>query len=147
MIVSRPKGSTLVSFILFSAVTLVVLIMNILVLIQHENPPWYTFVIIGLLLPIFGFVIYRIFIRYKVLKFGNNQVEIFFPVLRKRKVYKLSDVNYWIEHQVKTGKSGAYKELEVRFNDKQKVSMALQEYSEYSKVLGYLQLKLAKKRK
>ena len=147
MIVSRPKGTTLASFILFSLITLVVLVMNVLVLIDQPNPAWYTYAIIGVLTPIFGFVVYRIFIRYKILKLGNNQVEIYFPVLRFRKVYPLQDIRYWIEHKVKTSKSSAYREVEIGFADDKKVTFGFQEYSDYPKMVNYLQMKVAKKRK
>ena len=120
--------------------------MNIIVVATQPEPKWYHYLIIGLLVPIIVFVIYRIFIRYKVVKFGNNQVEIFFPVLRTRKVYPLQQINSWKEHRVKTGKNSVYKEIEIQFTESAKLSLGFQEYSEYPKVLNYLQLKVSKKR-
>ena len=146
MIVSRPKGPTIISFALFTLITLVVLGMNLSILISQPKPPWYTYAIVAVLIPILGVVIYRIFIRYKVMRFGNNQVEVSFPVLRKKRSYKLTEVHVWAEHVVKTGKRNSYRELEIRFTDKRKLSLGFQEYSDYLKVLGYLQMKLPKKR-
>ena len=72
MIISKPQTSTVVSFVIFLALTLVVLAMNILVLIKDRQPAWYTYLIIAILTPIAIFVLYKIFIRYKIILLGNN---------------------------------------------------------------------------
>ncbi len=121
--------------------------MNIFVIVDQKNPPWYSFLIIGLLAPILGFVVYRIFIRYKVLRFGNNQVEIRLPVLRHQKAYPINQIDYWQENKVKTGKTSSYRELEIKFSDGEKISIGYQEYSDYERIVKYLQQKSSKKRR
>jgi hypothetical protein len=77
---------------------------------------------------------------------GNNQVILSFPVLRRRYQYPLQEIVSWKESIVKTGKSSVYKELEVRFADARKLSIGLNEYSEYNRMVQYLNQKAPKKK-
>ncbi|MFM8851462.1 MAG: hypothetical protein ACKOE5_13845 [Cytophagales bacterium] len=144
MIVSKPITSTLVSFTLFLTITFIVIGMNIYA-IQAQGV-WYNYLTIGLLFPIAAFVIYKIFVRYKVLILGNNQIEVNFPVLRQFRKYKLDNVQFWVENQVKTGNNSVYRELVIKFNDGQKVSVSPKESTEYDRMLLYLKQKLPKKK-
>jgi hypothetical protein len=145
LIVSKPRTSTLLSFSLFLLITLVVLIMNAYSIISKQAA-WYNYVIAAALIPIGLIVLYRIFIRYKVIRMGNNQVILSFPVLRRRYQYPLQEIVSWKESVVKTGKSSVYKELEVRFADARKLSIGLNEYSEYNRMVQYLNQKAPKKK-
>ena len=147
MIISRPQGSTITSFILFLTLTFIVLGMNGWIAIRDPQPAWYTYLIIALLLPIALFVGYKIFIRYKIIYVGNNQIEMRFPVLRTSSKYSLEQIEQWTENVVKTGKNSAYKELEIKFSDGQKLSMGHKEFTEYDKVIKYLQQKVPKLKK
>ena len=109
LIVSRPQTNTIVSFSFFLTITLVVLVMNLISISSHTA--WYTWLIIGLLVPIAGLVIYKIFLRYKIIRMGNNQVEIHYPVLRRKYHYSVNDITAWKENVVNTGKNSVYKEL------------------------------------
>lgn len=110
------------------------------------QPAWYNYLTIGLLAPIGIFVFYKIFLRYKIVRLGNNQVEVNFPMLRQRKNYKLEAVQFWFENQVKTGKNSVYKELVIKFEDGKKVMLSPKESSDYERVIQYLKQKLAKKK-
>jgi hypothetical protein len=144
VIVSKPRASTVTSFVFFLTITFVVIGMNIYSILQ--SPAWYNYLTIGLLAPIGGFVFYKIFLRYKVVSLGNNQIEVNFPVLRQRKNYKLEFVEFWFENQVKTGKNSIYKELAIKFEDGKKITLSPKESTEYDRVIQYLKQKLAKKK-
>ncbi|MFM7857981.1 MAG: hypothetical protein ACKO96_40200 [Flammeovirgaceae bacterium] len=144
MIVSKPITSTLISFTLFVIITFVVIGMNIYAI--QLRGAWYNYLTIGLLFPIAGFVIYKIFVRYKVLILGNNQIEVNFPVLRQFRKYKLDNVQFWVENQVKTGKNSVYRELVIKFSDGQKVSLSPKESTEYDRTIQYLKQKLPRKK-
>jgi hypothetical protein len=120
--------------------------MNMWAVIQSPHPAWYNYVVIGLLLPIAGFVLYKIFIRYKIIRLGNNQIEVSFPVLKQFKKYSLAEVQFWFENQVKTGKNSVYKELVIKFEDGQKISLSPKESTEYERTIQYLKQKLPKKK-
>ena len=143
MIIAKPKTNTVLSFTFFLILTAVVVAMNIVAILK--SPAWYNYVVLTLLVPIGIFVFYKIFIRYKVIKLGNNQLEITFPVLRRRKKYSLYQIEYWVEKQVKTGKSSVYKELEMKLNDGFQINIGYKEFTEYRKVITYLIQKIPKK--
>ena len=147
MIISKPQTNTIVSFSLFLSLTLAVLSMNILVLIKDPQPAWYTYLIIALLIPIAVFVLYKIFIRYKVIRLGNNQVELSYPVLRSNTKYPLDQIDYWVEHLVKTGKNSVYKEMEIKFKDGVKLTFGQKEHTEYARIVQYLVQKAPKKKR
>ena len=107
---------------------------------------WYNYLIIALLVPIALIVSYRIFIRYKTIRLGNNQMEIHYPVLGRRHLYSLQAVVNWRENIVKTGKNSVYKELEIYFDDKRKLSFGQKEQTEYDRVVAYLKQKVPKKK-
>jgi hypothetical protein len=105
LIVSKPQTSTVVSFTLFLGITAVVISMNLIVVVKGQLAAWYNYAIVGILIPIGGFVLYRIFILYKVVRMGNNHVQITYPVLRREKKYSINEIVAWRENKVKTGKS------------------------------------------
>jgi hypothetical protein len=145
MIVSKPQTSTITSFVFFLVITFIVLGMNVWAIAQTAHPAWYNYAVIGLLAPIGLFVLYKIFIRYKVIRLGNNQIEVSFPVLKQNKIYKLAEVQFWFENQVKTGKKSVYRELAIKFEDGKKISLSPKESTEYERALQYLKQKLPKK--
>ena len=147
MIVSKPLTNTIISFTLFLILTFTVLGMNVWAILHFAQPAWYNYAVVGLLAPIGLFVLYKIFIRYRVLRLGNNQIEIRFPVLRKVKKYPLDQIDFWIEKEVKTGKNSVYKELELAFKDGKKENLGHKEFTEYTRIVQYLKQKAAKKQR
>jgi hypothetical protein len=146
MITSKPQTSTITSFVFFLLITFVVLGMNVWAVVNTLKPAWYNYAVIGLLAPIGGFVLYKIFIRYKIVRLGNNQIEVSFPVLRQSKKYNLAEVQFWFENQVKTGKNSVYRELVIKFQDGKKVSLSPKESTEYERTIQYVKQKLPKKK-
>jgi hypothetical protein len=145
LVVSRPQTNTLVSFAFFLLITVVVLTMNLISALRGTSA-WYNYLIIALLVPIGLFVAYKIFIRYKVIRAGNNQIEINYPVLRRSEKYPLQSVLAWRENIVKTGKNSVYKQLEILFEDKKRISLGHKEHTEYPKLVQYLQHKIPRKK-
>jgi hypothetical protein len=145
MIVSKPQTGTITSFVFFLLITFIVLGMNVWAVVNYPRPAWYNYGVIGLLAPIGLFVLYKIFIRYKIVRLGNNQIEVSFPVLKKHKKYPLAQVQFWFENKVKTGKNSVYKELVVKFDDGKKISLSPKESTEYDHAIQYLKQKLPKK--
>jgi len=80
------------------------------------------------------------------LKFGNNQIQIDYPMLRRSKIYSLDQVEHWIENKVKTGKNSEYKELQVSFADGTKISIGHKEHTEYAHMIQYLMQKVPRKK-
>jgi len=116
------------------------------VIFNNQIVAWYNYAVVIVLAPIGLFVFYKVFARYKILKLGNNQIEINYPVLRQSKIYPLDQIDQWIENKVKTGKNSEYKELNVRFTDGKKISVGHKEHTEYVRIVQYLQQKVPKKK-
>ncbi|HCW06620.1 MAG TPA: hypothetical protein DGG95_04555 [Cytophagales bacterium] len=120
--------------------------MNAYVLTKGPFAEWYNYAIVIVLVPIGLFVVYKIFIQYRILRLGNNEVRIDFPVLRKQRKYPLNEIQAWKENKVKTGKKSEFKEILVLFADKSKITIGFSEHTEYPKVIQYLTQKVPKKR-
>ncbi|MBS1506269.1 MAG: hypothetical protein JSS79_06465 [Bacteroidetes bacterium] len=146
VIISRPQTSTVTSFVFFLVITIIVSAMNIMVVLQAPRAEWYNYAIIIVLIPIGLVVLYKIFIRYKVLRLGNNQIQISYPVLRQTRHYPLDQISGWVENSVKTGKNSVYKELQIRFADGAKLDIGHKEHTEYARMVQYLQQKVPKKK-
>jgi len=145
VIVSRPSSQTLISFTLFLLITCIVLTLNVVTIIQ-DRYAWYNLAIIGILVPIGVFVLYRIFIRYKVIRAGNNRLEITYPVFRKTHGFHLRQITSWRESIVKTGKKAVYKELEIVCDNRLRITIGQKEHTEYDKLVHYLQRKIPGKK-
>ena len=120
--------------------------MNLVVVIGGQLAAWYNYLVLIALTPIGLFVLYRIFIRYQILRLGNNQIQIDYPVLRKSEKYSIDQIKAWRENKVKTGKNSEYKELQILFSDRNKLSISYKEHTEYPKIIQYLTQKVPKKR-
>jgi hypothetical protein len=146
LIVSRPQTNTLISFALFLIITIVVTVMNLIVITRGLLTAWYNYAVVIVLVPIGLFVLYRIFIRYKILRLGDNKIQIEYPVLRQLKKYSLDQIVAWRENKVKTSKTSEYKELQILFTDKSKLTIGHKEHTEYHRMIQYLIQKAPKKR-
>jgi hypothetical protein len=145
LVISKPQPNTLISFSLFLIITIVVFTMNVISII-NKTSAWYNYVIAALLLPIGLFVLYKIFIRYKIIRAGNNSIDISYPVLRQVEKYSLQSIVAWRENIIKTGKNSVYKQLEILMDNKKRISIGHKEHTEYVRLVQYLQQKVPKKK-
>lgn len=120
--------------------------MNLVVVMGGQLAAWYNYLVLIVLIPIGVFVLYRIFLRYQILRLGNNQIQIDYPVLRKSQKYSIDQISAWRENKVKTGKNSEYKELQIQFSDRNKLSISHKEHTEYPKIIQYLTQKAPRKR-
>jgi hypothetical protein len=146
MIIAKPKFTTLFSFAVFLLLSGFVLYLNIRVMLDEPQIVWYRVLIIALLSPICLYLIYRIFFQYKKISIGNNKFRIDYPLRGVHRIYEIKQIESWKEDVVKTGKSSQYRELVIKFNSGQTLTMGMQEYTEYKKIIGYLHEKAARKK-
>ncbi len=141
MIISKPQSGTVLSFSLFLIITIVVVVMNFIAISSDPQPMWYNYLILALLMPMGAFVLYKIFIRYQIIRMGNNKISVQLPVLRKFKEYSLENIIAWAENKVSTGKTSTFKELQILFDDGKKIIASHKEHTEYDRMLKYLSQK------
>ena len=146
MIIAKPRFNTLFAFGTFLVLSTFVLVLNIRVILEELQITWYRVLIIGLLLPICIYLFYRIFFQYKKISIGNNKFRIDYSLRGINRVYELKQIESWKEEVVKTGKNSQYRELIIKFNNGKTLTMGMQEYTEYKKILDYLIQKVGKKR-
>ncbi|MBL6447309.1 hypothetical protein JMN32_13400 [Fulvivirga sp. 29W222] len=144
MIVAKPKVGTLFSLGLFIAISLAVAIYTASFMIDNSDIAWYQYVIVIILFPLSLGLAAKVIFGYKIIAIGKEKLDITFPTRFKKKSYKIKDIDYWKETQVKTA-TGTYKELEIQFDDKKQLSLSYQEHTDYPKVVNYLKKKCAKK--
>jgi hypothetical protein len=120
--------------------------MSLIPILKDEQPPWYTYLALVILVPTALLLTYRVFFNYKVIAFGNDQIVISYPVKRSSKIFSNDKVVHWRELIVKTGKTSSFKELEILFENNFKITIGLKEYTNYPKVYAYLTKKLPGKK-
>ena len=120
--------------------------MNSIALVSDRQAAWYNYAVVVVLVPIGIVVFYKIFVRYKILRLGNNQIQVDYPMLRRSKAYPLEQIDQWVENSVKTGKNSEYKELQIRFADGKKITVGHKEHTEYTRMAQYLLQKAPKKK-
>lgn len=143
MIVAKPKISTLFSlgiFILFCMIASGYAIGHIL---SGKTILWYHYTLAIIFFPIGMGLLLRMLLGYRVIRVGKEKFEVHFPSRFKKRIYKLKDISAWKETAVKTV-SGTFKEVEVRFADNKKITVSIQEHTDYKPLLKYLQKKCGK---
>ncbi len=146
MIVAKPRFTTLFSFSVFLLLSAFVLVLNVQVLLDEPKVTWYRLLIILLLAPICLYLLYRIFFQYKKISVGKKKINIHYPLRGKQQNFAIREIESWKEESVKTGKNSYYKELVIQFGSGQSLKMGMQEYTEYKKILSYLNEHAGKKR-
>jgi hypothetical protein len=144
VITSKPRSQTIISFTLFLVLTFFVLALNVIAIMRGYV--WYNLVIVALLLPLGLFILYRIFIRYKIIRAGDNRIEVVYPVIKKTHSFTTREVLSWRESIVKTGKSSVFKELEIIFENHFRITIGHKEHTEYDRLVNYLQRKVPGKK-
>lgn len=143
MIVAKPKISTLFSLGIFVALCLAISGYAIGHMLSGKTILWYHYTLGIIFFPIGLGLLLRMLLGYRVIRVGKERFEVHFPSRFTRRTYKLKDIQEWKETAVKTV-SGTFKEIEVLFNDQKKITVSIQEHTDYKPLLKYLQKKCAK---
>ena len=145
MIIAKPNPQTLFSFSIFALASGALIYWNASIYFSSNNPQWYNFCILILLVPILTYVLYRLLFKLKRIELGNNQITVRYLLYGKNKGYPISEVKSWREQVVKVGKNSTYKEVELVFAANKKVTLGKKEYTDYEKVIAYLRKKLPRR--
>ena len=130
---------------MFLLITYVIIGMSFLQI--RGDAPWYTYLLLIILLPVSVFLTIKVFINYKRIEIGNNQIAMFYPVRRFKRKYDVKNIQSWIELSVKTGKKSTFRELQIQFEDNFKLNLGEKEYTHYKEILQYLSKKAGNKKR
>ena len=137
LIVSKPIQSTLLAFIGFILLGILLIGMGLVQIINNKEAPWHSYLTVLVLAPLCLFLLHKVIFNYKVLTFGPK-ITIHYPVRKSTKTYSPNQVESWGEAVVKTGKTSTFKELEIRFENHDRINLGHREYANYDRVVGYL---------
>ena len=143
MIESRPKGSTIFSLTVITAICgFGSLYFMRQVLAEPANTGRY--ILLGVLVLATSILIYKLLFNYKIIKISHDLVHVYYPFRLYRSTSPIKDLGAWQESIVKTKKSD-FKQLKLVFTNKGYVKISNQENSNYDKVYKYVKKKAPKK--
>jgi hypothetical protein len=140
MIVAKPKVSTLTSLLLFLFALSASLAWVIrLYWFEGVRNMWIS-VSLGLLLPTTLLLFGKVILGYRILRIDKDKIMLTYPFKFRSYILGIKDLESWKESVVKTG-SGLFKELQIKFKQKQSFKISNQEHTDYDKVFKYLERK------
>lgn len=145
MIVAKPKISTLFSLGVFIALSLGASGFALGRYFGGGTMHWYHYALIFIFFPVGMGLLFRQLLGYRIVKVAKEKIEIRYPSRFSKRTYKLNEIKAWRETQVKTF-SGNFKELEIMFTDNRKIALSMQEHTDYSQLIKYLNKKCRKLR-
>ena len=137
LILARPIQSTLLAFMGFVAISMVLIGISLVRIINHQAP-WYAYLTIIVLGPVSLYLLYKMAYNYKTVEFDARKITVRYPLKKVTKSFSSGQLLSWGEVVVKTGKTSTFKELELRFADRTSITLAHGEYSNYGPVVAYL---------
>lgn len=141
MIVSRPKTNTLTALTVF-----VLLIFTSFFLLLHSLLTNEAYFIVKLILSpiilVIGLLVLgKLLAAIKIVKLGDNKLQVFYPVSRLRISVNVRDILGWREEVIKT-KNGEFREVKILYTKKKILKLSNRENSEYDAVVKYLKKKV-----
>lgn len=141
MIVSKPRVSTLTSLTVF-----LILIFGSFFYVLHSlltNEAYFIakLILAPILLAIGLVVLSKVLAAIKVVKAGNNSIQVFYPISRMRIDISVKDILGWHEEVINT-KNGEFREVKILYTKKKILKLSNKENTEYEAVVKYLKKKV-----
>ncbi|MEM7110495.1 MAG: hypothetical protein AAF519_19860 [Bacteroidota bacterium] len=140
----KPKINTIVSIGIFITICLCLSGYMLLSVFESDTVIWYQYAIVVVLGPLALGLMAKTMLGYKRVKIGKNKISIHFPLRFKKSVFSIKDIRHWTEQIVKTA-GGTFKELVVLFENGKKLTLSLQEHTNYLETVKYLKSKCGRK--
>jgi len=144
MIKSTPKYQTVFALSIF----LILLFCSFFFVLHSllNNPSFFILKLIlaPILLVLALLILNKLISSIKIIEAGNNQLQIFYPISRKKLLVTLAEIKGWQEEIIKT-KNGDFKEIKILYGIKKVIKLSNKENTEYDKLQKYLTQKAKKK--
>lgn len=141
MIVSKPKVNTITALTLF----LLLIFTSFTFLLDSlltSADFFYVKLILGpVILAIGLLVLGKLLGAIKVVKLGENRMQLFYPVTRLKVEIKVADILGWREEVIKT-KNGEFREVKILYGKKKILKLSNKENTEYNSIIKYLKKKV-----
>lgn len=144
MTVSKPKGNTVFSLLMFLIICYSLIGYTLFQYFSHEEQFWYQYAILIIISPIAIGVSIKVARTFKIVHLGKGQMTVRYPLLFKTRKYNMKQLDQWEETVIKT-QGTVFKQLDMKFEN-EKVGLANQENTEYHKIYKYLRKKHSAKK-
>ena len=141
MIVSKPKTQTLTALTIFLVLIFAVFFMLLNSLLTDPSYFIVKLILTPVVLVIGLLVLGKLLGAIKVVRIGDNKIEVFYPISRMRTIINVPNVLGWKEEVVKT-KNGEYREVKILYTKKKILKLSNRENTEYDAVVKYLKKKV-----
>lgn len=141
MTVSKPKTNTLTALSLF----LILIFGSFFLLLGsllRDGSYFYVKLILAPLVLVIGMIVLgKLLSNIKIVKFGNNVIEVFYPISRMRLKIDVAHILGWHEEVIKT-KNGEFRELKILYTKKKILKLSNRENTEYDEAVKYMKKKV-----
>ena len=141
MIVSKPKTQTLTALTIFLVLIFAVFFMLLNSLLTDPSYFIVKLILTPVVLVIGLLVLGKLLGAIKVVRIGDNKIEVFYPISRMRTIINVPNVLGWKEEVVNT-KNGEYREVKILYTKKKILKLSNRENTEYDAVVKYLKKKV-----
>lgn len=145
MIVSKPRVNTVFALSIFLVLVFGSFFLLLDSLLTSESFFIPKLILTPITLVIALLVLGKLLAAIKIVKAGNNRLNIFYPISRSQIDLPLNEIRGWREDVVKT-KQGEFKETKILYGKKKVIKLSNKENTEYDNLVKYLNQK-AKKQK
>jgi hypothetical protein len=145
MIVSRPKANTLTALSVFLILTFGSFFLLLNSLLSQESFFIFKLILTPIILVIGLIVLSKLLAAIKIVKLGDNKIEVFYPVTHLRQILMVQDILGWREEVIKT-KNGEFREVKILSSQKKILKLSNRENTEYDAVVKYLRKKVKVKK-
>ena len=141
MIVSKPKTQTLTALTIFLVLIFAAFFMLLNSLLTEPSYFIVKLILTPVVLVIGLLVLGKLLGAIKVVRVGDNKIEVFYPISRMRTNIQVPNLLGWKEEVVKT-KNGEYREVKILYTKKKILKLSNRENTEYDAVVKYLKKKV-----
>ncbi|MEM9389296.1 MAG: hypothetical protein AAGA02_02410 [Bacteroidota bacterium] len=141
---AKPKINTLASIGIFIAICLGLSGYMLSRILKSDMIIWYQYAIVIVLGPLSLGLLAKTILGYKRVEIGKNRIIVQFPLRFKKSIFSIKEIKQWTEQKVKTAGS-TFKELVVLFDNGKKLTLSLQEHTNYIETVKYLKKKCGRK--
>lgn len=145
MIVSKPKTQTLTALTIFLVLIFAAFFMLLNSLLTEPSYFIVKSILTPVVLVIGLLVLGKLLGAIKVVRVGDNKIEVFYPISRMRTNIQVPNLLGWKEEVVKT-KNGEYREVKILYTKKKILKLSNRENTEYEAIVKYLKKKVRFKR-
>lgn len=141
MIVSKPKGNTIFALAVFLILIFGSFFALLSGLLSGGTYFFFKLILAPVVLAVGLVVLSKFLASFKIVKLGNGQIEVFYPISKMRSKIFVKDILGWHEEAINT-KNGEFREVRILYAKKKILKLSNKENTKYDAVVKYLKKKV-----